>query len=249
MTGSSRHRTGDAGAEVTPAAPVAAASPLGARITVLGVGNPIMGDDGVGLALLDAVRQAREGDVRGGDVREDDVRGGDVREDDVRGGGRSDDPDDPYGRVDGRRLGVSREEWLGGRLQDDTDGQVDFIDGGTGGMELLPVVQESDLLLVLDAVAGPVPGTVVHLTGDQVPRMLSTKLSPHQVGLLDVFAAARMLGTEPAMVEVIGIVPELVDLRLGLSAAVAEAVPEAAGLAAGILDQWLSTPSRACPGA
>lgn len=153
-------------------------------VTVLGVGNPIMGDDGVGLALLDAVRQAR------GDDRPDD--------------------------------------------------RLDYVDGGTGGMDLLPLVQESERLLVLDAVAGPVPGTVVRLNGDQVPRMLATKLSPHQVGLLDVFAAARLLGSEPGTVEVIGIVPESVELRLGLSPAVAAAIPAAVRSATELLDEWLA---------
>ncbi|QGF23102.1 hydrogenase maturation protease [Raineyella fluvialis] len=165
----------------------AGAGAIGATV-VLGVGNPIMGDDGVGLALLDALREAR-------------------------GGGTS----------DAESGGV----------------RVEYVDGGTGGMSLLPLVEEADRLLVLDAVAGPVPGTVVHLAGDQVPRMLSTKLSPHQVGLLDVFAAARLLGREPSIVEVIGVVPESVDLRLGLSPAVAAAVPEAVRWAERLLDQWL----------
>jgi hydrogenase maturation protease len=151
----------------------------GQLATVLGIGNPIMGDDGVGLRLLDALRAIR---------------------------------DDP---------------------------RIEYLDGGTGGMELLPAVQDSTRLLVLDAVAGTAPGTVVRLSGDQLPRLLSAKLSPHQVGLLDVFAAARLLGTEPEEVEVVGVVPESVELRLELSEAVAGALAEAAELAAGILDQWL----------
>lgn len=159
------------------------------RTTVLGVGNPIMGDDGVGLAVLEALQESRAAEPAGGPV-------------------------------------------------------VAYVDGGTGGMALLPLVQESDRLLVLDAVAGPVPGTVVHLTGDQVPRMLSTKLSPHQVGLLDVFAAARLLGREPGTVDVVGIVPASVDLRLGLSPAVAAAVPAAVTRARQLLDQWLSIPGE-----
>jgi len=118
------------------------------------------------------------------------------------------------------------------------DAGVDYVDGGTGGLELLPVVQDASRLLVLDAVAGGAPGTVVRLDGDQIPRLLSAKLSPHQVGLLDVFAAARMLGREPAQVHVVGIVPEAVDVRVGLSDSVAAAIPEATELACSILDEW-----------
>ena len=150
-------------------------------ITVLGVGNPIMGDDGIGLALLSAVRQAR------------------------------------------------------------SDPRVNYVDGGTGGMELLPVVQDAGRLLVLDAVAGPMPGAVARLGGDQVPRMLSSALSPHQVGLLDVFTAARLLGREPERIEVVGVTPESVELGLDLSAPVSAALTEATAQACAILDEWLTS--------
>lgn len=116
---------------------------------------------------------------------------------------------------------------------------VNYVDGAVGGMELVPVVQDSTRLLILDAVAGSVPGTVVLLRGDQVPRMLATKLSPHQVGLLDVLAASRLLGSEPVEVAVVGVVPELVDLRLGLSESVTSALAEAAATAEEIIAGWL----------
>ncbi len=150
-----------------------------AVVTVLGVGNPIMGDDGVGLEVLAGLQAARP------------------------------------------------------------DPRIGYVDGGTGGMALLPLVEDASALLVLDAVAGAEAGEVQHLTGDQIPRMLAAKLSPHQVGLLDVFAAARLLGREPARVEVVGVVPASVDLRLGLSERVAAAVPAAVARAEGILDGWL----------
>ncbi|MCL2454666.1 MAG: HyaD/HybD family hydrogenase maturation endopeptidase [Micrococcales bacterium] len=150
-----------------------------APITVLGVGNPIMGDDAVGLLLLERLRQQQP------------------------------------------------------------DPRVEYVDGGTGGMELVPVVQDAARLLILDAVAGDEPGTVHQFSGDQLPRMLSSKLSPHQVGLLDVFAAARMLGREPEQVEVVGVVPESVDLCLGVSEPVSEAMDRAVGAALDVIDSWL----------
>ncbi|GAB2460919.1 HyaD/HybD family hydrogenase maturation endopeptidase [Xylanimonas ulmi] len=153
---------------------------MAATITVLGIGNPIMADDGVGLALI------------------------------------------AY---------LSRSV---------TDPRVQIIDGGTGGMELVPVVQDSERLLVLDAVAGPEPGTVVLLTGDQVPRLLASKLSPHQVGLLDVLSVARLLGREPREVVIVGIVPEVVDLRFSLSDVVTEALDEAAAMAYEVVEHWLA---------
>jgi hydrogenase maturation protease len=120
------------------------------------------------------------------------------------------------------------------------DPRVSYVDGGTGGLELLPVVEDAARLLVLDAVAGEVPGSVVRLGGDQIPRLLSAKLSPHQVGLLDIFTAARLLGREPEVVEVVGVVPQSVAMRVGLSAPVALAVEGAAQIGAAVLDEWLA---------
>ncbi|MDR1293452.1 MAG: HyaD/HybD family hydrogenase maturation endopeptidase [Bifidobacteriaceae bacterium] len=150
-----------------------------ATVTVLGVGNPIMADDAIGLELV-------------------------------------------------RRLAAVRP-----------DPRIEYVDGGTGGMALVPVVTAADRLLVLDAVAGPYPGAVVELSGDQLPRLLSSRLSPHQVGLLDVFAAARLLSSEPEEIAVVGIVPEDVSMRLGLTASVTAAVDGAVELAAQMLDRWL----------
>ena len=150
------------------------------KITVLGVGNPIMADDGVGLVLLERLHELRP------------------------------------------------------------DPRIEFVDGATGGMELIPVVQDCDRLLILDAVASPEPGRVLHLMGDQLPRLLSSKLSPHQVGLLDVLSAARLLGREPSVIEVVGVTPESVELALGLSPVVEAAIPEAEQIAGEVLDNWLT---------
>lgn len=163
-----------------PHSAVDARDPGRTPVTVLGIGNPIMSDDGTGLEILAALSAAR------------------------------------------------------------ADPRVRYIDGGTGGMELVPVVQEADRLLLLDAVAGPVPGTAVRLSGDHLPRLLAGKLSPHQVGLLDVLSAVRLLGHEPAQVEVVGIVPESVELGLGLTPTAAAALPAAVRAAVALLDEWLA---------
>jgi hydrogenase maturation protease len=115
---------------------------------------------------------------------------------------------------------------------------VDYVDGGIGGMDLLPIVEDADRLLILDAVAGSEPGQVVRLDGDQLPRLLAAKLSPHQVGLLDVFGAARLLKREPREIVVVGIVPATVELAVGLTDVVRAALPRAAALAAAVLDAW-----------
>ncbi|MDR2378602.1 MAG: hydrogenase maturation protease [Bifidobacteriaceae bacterium] len=122
--------------------------------------------------------------------------------------------------------------------------RAEFVDGGIGGLDLLPVIADAERLLVLDAVAGDAPGQVVRLDGDQLPRLLAVKLSPHQVGLLDAFGAARLLGSEPAEIAVVGIVPERLELAWGLTATAQAALPAATALAAAVLDAWEAEP---CP--
>ncbi|PRQ10982.1 hydrogenase maturation protease [Corynebacterium sp. 13CS0277] len=137
------------------------------------------------------------------------------------------------------REGHDTASWLHPAEEDPAGQPVEFHDGGTAGMELLPLIQDADCLLLLDAVRGPGdPGTVVELHGDQIPRLLNTSLSPHQVGLLDLLAAARLLGHEPRSVAVVGIVAESCELGVGLSAPVARSIDEAARRAAGILRSW-----------
>ncbi|MBZ8176461.1 hydrogenase maturation protease [Corynebacterium sp. 3HC-13] len=117
---------------------------------------------------------------------------------------------------------------------------VHFIDGGISGMELLPIIQDASHLLILDAIAGSQPGTVVSLEGDQIPRLRRAKLSPHQVGLLDLLSAARLIGGEPQQVAAVGIVPDRLDPGVGLSNPVRSALPDATDEARRILQGWLS---------
>lgn len=164
----------------------------GCRFTVLAVGNPIMGDDGIGLEIL--------AELQG--------------------------------------LVSQRPAWKAAIAR----GEMSLLEGGTNGMELVPVVQEAERLLILDSIApgnGRQPGQALHMSGDHVPRLLSMKMSPHQVGLLDVLSSARLTGKEPAVLEVVGVVSEKVDLQLGLTATAASGIKPAVGYAAQILDSWL----------
>ncbi len=146
---------------------------------VIGLGSPLMCDDGVGLVALERLREA----------------------------------------------GVP--------------GDVTLAVGGTWGLNLLPLVEGAERLLVLDAVrAGRPPGTVVRLEGEQVPRFLMTKLSPHQIDLREVLALAEFRGTTPEEVVVIGLEPERVEMHAGLTAAVAAGVEAVVKDALRQLEAW-----------
>ncbi|WP_448853698.1 hydrogenase maturation protease [Corynebacterium frankenforstense] len=148
------------------------------KVTCLAVGNTIMGDDGIGQALLELVQD--------------------------RG---------PVG--------------------------VDYVDGAIAGLELLGEFQDAERLLVLDAVAGPgAPGEAVRLEGADIRRFIPQNVSPHQVGLMDLFGAARLLNDEPAELVVVGVVAEKIELTVGLTETAQGGLEAAARLALDQLAAW-----------
>lgn len=129
------------------------------RVALIGAGNPLMGDDGFGLAVLE-------------------------------------------------------------RLRDDwsiTPG-VELVDGGTWGMNLLPVLEDADAVIFIDAInAGLAPGSPVLLEREQLPVFLATKISPHEIGLRDVITLAEVRGRLPRKTVAIGVQPASVAVGWGLT--------------------------------
>ncbi|HEV2670500.1 MAG TPA: HyaD/HybD family hydrogenase maturation endopeptidase [Gemmatimonadales bacterium] len=128
-------------------------------VVVIGLGNPLMGDDGLGIAVLERLRA---------------------------------------------RYALPPA--------------IELVDGGTWGLNLLPVIEDAAALILIDAIdAGVAPGTAVRIERAFLPRYLATKISPHQVDLRDVLALAELRGTLPADTVAIGLQPQTVALGDALS--------------------------------
>lgn len=149
------------------------------QVVVIGLGSPLMGDDGLGLAALELLR----------------------------------------------------ESWhLPG---------VELVDGGTWGMSLLPVVEGADRVLLLDAIqAGAAPGEIVVLDRDAIPRYFSATLSPHQVDLKEMLAAAELRGTLPEHLVALGMEPGRVALGTTFSPAVEAGLEVLVAAAVDRLIRW-----------
>lgn len=147
---------------------------------VIGLGNPLMGDDGLGLAAL----------------------------------------------------ALLRNHWI-------FDPPVVLVDGGTWGLNLLPTIEDAGRVLLLDAInVGAVPGAPVLLQRADLPRVLATKLSPHQIDLREVLALAEWRGTLPETILAMGLQPASVEMRTTLSAPLAAGLPGMVDRALAQLATW-----------
>jgi hydrogenase maturation protease len=138
-----------------------------------------------------------------------------------------------------------RDEGLGvrlvQRLQDNYSfpDNVELLDGGTLGLDLLPFLEGATGLILVDAVdVGEPPGTVVRWEGDDIPASLTFKLSPHQAGLADLLAAARLTGALPERIVLWGMQPAAIEPGLELTPEVEAAMPELEAGVLGELRDW-----------
>lgn len=129
------------------------------------------------------------------------------------------------------------------QIGDQTD--IIFVDGGVLGLDLLPLVEDTTHLLILDALdAGLQPGSVVELTGDQIPAFSQIKLSEHQLGFQEVIGLARFRGNLPPVMHLIGVQPGDTRLGLDMSRAVTQAVPHVVERAQEVLASWAQLETR-----
>ncbi len=151
------------------------------RDVVIGLGNPIMGDDALGIAALERLRA----------------------------------------------------EWA---LPPD----LELVDGGTWGMTLLPLVESAERVLFLDAIRyGDVPlGGEIVLRGDEIPRQLSHKVSPHQIDLREVLALAEFRGRLPVELVAVGLQTTTYELGDPMSPAVERNVDRVVEMAVDQLRAW-----------
>lgn len=104
---------------------------------------------------------------------------------------------------------------------------VRLLDGGTLGLDLLPELEGLDILIVIDAVeTGLEAGSCVRLEGEALPIALETKISPHQMGLKDLLAVARLMGHSPKEMVLLGIQPACIEMDVELTPAVSAKLGE-----------------------
>lgn len=131
---------------------------------------------------------------------------------------------------------------------------VEIVDGGTLGLDLLRFFEGREKVLIVDAVDfGKAHGYTGILEDNEIPSVLQAKLSVHHIGLSDILFALKLKGTMPPKVRLIGIQPELTDvLGLDMTEPVRSRLDEIIDMAITTLREWgitcvLQSPQRSSP--
>lgn len=122
---------------------------------------------------------------------------------------------------------------------------VQILDGGTLGMELMRFIPGTQKLLIIDSInGGAEPGTIFRFTDREVMEHFNDKLSAHEVGIQDVLAFLKVTGHEIPQVVVIGAQPYNLGAGVDLSPEMQQLLPQVVKLAVKELQEWGIEPRK-----
>lgn len=107
-------------------------------------------------------------------------------------------------------------------------GDVDVLDGGTAGYDLLGEMKGRKKIIIVDALkANDKPGSIYRFPAEHLKAKKGQSYSQHDTGMDRVIQMLWLMGEHPE-IEIIGIVPEDIStLEIGLSDSVKAAIPKA----------------------
>jgi hydrogenase maturation protease len=140
---------------------------------------------------------------------------------------------------------LNRDEGLGVRALDLLEEQVgpvadvEYVDGGVMGLSLLPLVEDCEHLLVLDAVdAGAEPGKFVEMNGEEIRLFTGIKMSEHQITFQEVLGLAFIRDKLPPYLHLLGAQPSDLTIGLEISDKISETLPRIVERAAAVIRDW-----------
>jgi hydrogenase maturation protease len=123
------------------------------------------------------------------------------------------------------------DEGLGVRFLDelkkkDLPENVELLEGGTAGLELVHLIQEVDFLIIVDAMnAQAEPGALFRFhPGDIKVFPEQYEVSFHQIGIIEVLAMANVLGQAPKTL-IFGIQPKSLEWGMDISPEIQALLP------------------------
>ncbi|WP_182187867.1 HyaD/HybD family hydrogenase maturation endopeptidase [Pectinatus frisingensis] len=120
---------------------------------------------------------------------------------------------------------------------------IKIIDGGTLGMVLLPYIEGTTKLLIVDAInADGRAGDFFCYKGNDVNTYFSNKISIHDLGINDLLASLKITGDPVQEIIVMGVKPAVVELGMELTDAVANEMESTVNKIIDLLKQWQTMP-------
>lgn len=124
------------------------------------------------------------------------------------------------------------DEGLGVRFLDELGKEslpqnVELLDGGTAGLELVHLIQEVDFLIIVDAInANSEPAALFRFQpGDLQVFPEKYEISFHQIGIIEVLAMTKVLGHAPETL-IFGVQPKSLDWGMELSSEIQALFPK-----------------------
>jgi hydrogenase maturation protease len=116
---------------------------------------------------------------------------------------------------------------------------VEVLDGGTLGMELMRFLLGTDKLIIVDAIDGNLsPGEIYQFEKDAVKIYFREKVSVHDLGIQDVLASLDVLEKPLKELVVLGVQPAVIDVGLDLTPIVAQSVEPVITKVLALLAAW-----------
>jgi hydrogenase maturation protease len=104
---------------------------------------------------------------------------------------------------------------------------VTILDGGTAGIYMAPFLEDHDPIFVVDVVNldDAKPGSLYTFSAEDARNgSMQTRMSPHQLGILEILDISKLRDIEPDCVEFYCVVPESLATGLEMSDVVASQV-------------------------
>ena len=103
---------------------------------------------------------------------------------------------------------------------------IEYIDGGTGGMNLLHILARFDVVVIIDAVNfGGHPGESRLFTSEEaLSKKISTRVSTHESDILKIVQLSKKLKENPDKIFIFGVQPKDTSFGQFLSAELDDAV-------------------------
>ncbi len=118
--------------------------------------------------------------------------------------------------------------------------EIEIVDGGTSGLDLLPFFGTEKSILIIDAVNFDMePGTVGRLDDDAILAQLDPKISLHHLGLSDLISISELTDRKPKKMTLLGIQPESMEnLDLEMTETIKGVFDKVISNALRILGEW-----------